>query len=135
MACNHSQIGQKNSATEEYGQLNIENIDFSYISTIQSVKHILPFTKYLFENTDEIPEFSKSATHSFLKSKNNIQTLVYYSYQLLNASAGGFGPPLKNSKKQYKITDENKLAEQLVLQDLEINTHLMPSESFNKIDF
>lgn len=133
MACNNSQIGQKKSTTEDYRQLNIENIDFSYISSIQSVKYTLPFSKYLFENTDEIPEFSKSATHSFLKSKNNIQTLVYYSYQLLNASAGGFGPPLQNTKKQYKITDENQLAEQFELHDLEINTHSF--NQWNKLPF
>jgi hypothetical protein len=109
MACNNPQIEQGTNSTDDYRQLNVNNIDFSYIAAIQGVKHTLPFTRYLFENVSEIPEFSNSATQSFINSKNDIQSLFHYSYQLLSSSAGGFGPPLPGASQSKSIRNQNDL--------------------------
>ena len=69
----------------------LPGIDLDYISGIQGVKHQIPLMDYFFENFNEIPNFSESICNSIAGSQLNFQTLFHYSFQILSASAGGFG--------------------------------------------
>lgn len=101
---NNSEIQKIDSILRE-----LPGIDFEYISAIQGVQHQIPFTAYFFENTNKIPDFSESVCKSIAGSQNNIQTLSYYSFQLLSSSAGGFGPPLRGAGQNKTIKDQNDL--------------------------
>jgi hypothetical protein len=98
------------------GLVNVETdmstvggIDYAYITSIQSAKHTLPFTKYLFSHVSEIPEFTNSSYQALVQPDNPIQTLLHHSFQLLNTSAGGFGSPLRNTGDNIRIANEAAL--------------------------
>ncbi len=131
IACNKPQIEHNKNSTEDNCKLSIKNIDYSYICALQSVKYTLPFTQYLFENVNKIPEFSNSATQSFVYSKNNIQSLFHYSYQLLSSSAGGFGPPLADVDKGKSIRNQNDLDKYFEISEFEI----IHKEQWEKLPF
>jgi len=135
-SCNFSIETNKNRSNQENKDSilkNTGNIDFSYISSVQSGNYSLPFIKYLFENTREIPNFSQSINNTLLSSKNNIQTLIHHSFQLLNASAGGFGPPLRNTKNNIQISNETELLKFIEQYDLHFNKFDL--REWNKLPF
>lgn len=87
----------------------LPEIDLDYISGIQGVKHQIPLMNYFFENCDEIPHFSESICNSIVGSQLNFQTLFHYSFQMLSASAGGFGPPLMGTGQSKTISSQDEL--------------------------
>lgn len=99
---------------------SLPGIDFEYISAMQGVKHTLPFVEYLFLHPGEIPKIAESFRSAVAASKTSIQNLSYQAFQMLGASAGGFGPPLSGSVKSAYIADSEGLSEMVGKLNLEI---------------
>jgi len=110
---------------------NIEGIDFDYLSTIQNVQHVLPVKKWLFSDVNMLRDFGGNFNKSFSKSLNDIPGLIYSTYQLLGAGAGGFGPPLRGASQKIHIEDEDDL--QMMISNL--GTKIVNSNDWDKLPF
>lgn len=89
--------------------VNLPEIDFNYISTIQEVKYSMPVNNYFFKNSGEMPEFLQTLSENLNGSLFNLQTAFHLSFRLLSSSAGGYGPPLLSSFNRPEITTENEI--------------------------
>jgi len=109
----------------------LPGIDFDYISTIQDVQYQIPLTAYFFENINEIPNFSESVCQLIAGSQQNLQTLFHYSFQMLSASAGGFGPPLPGAGQSKRIRNQNDLDKFFEIPGVEI----IQKQEWDKLPF
>lgn len=110
---------------------SLPGIDFEYISAMQGVKHTLPFVKYLFLHPGEIPKITESFRFAIASSKTSIQDLSHQAFQLLGASAGGFGPPLSGTVKSTFVADLEGLNKMITKLNLKINQ----TEEWQKLPF
>jgi len=92
---------------------DVPGIDLDYISMSQGPAYGLPLNNYLFEHVAEISSVAEAMSQSFADSPVRLQSLFHRSFQLLSASAGGFGPPLSGTGSRIPIHTPQELTDRM----------------------
>lgn len=94
---------------DEFSHLEIVSRELSYHSMMVNTgaRNILPAFTLLYDDLLQVPAAGASLCKALLTSSNHPETLLYHSFRMLGAPAGGFGPPLAGTGIQSRPLEFN----------------------------
>jgi hypothetical protein len=101
------------------GSMSFQNLQLN-----SGVRHLSPAFTLLYDDHLQIPGFASSLCNSLMEASQDPGALLYYSFRMLGAPAGGFGPPLAGTggrevrPLEFSFYDEGKESWNLLHEEL-----------------
>lgn len=108
------------------------SIDINAQSKNEGVDYFLSFNQFFYDHVSIVPETTGSLNQKLIRSVGSLNELEYYSFQILGACAGGFGPPIAK-RVDFNINNERDLTG--FIKNNRLFNHNADYKEFQKLPF
>ena len=88
-----------------------EGLSYQAMEVQTGVRLSLPVFAFLYDNIQKIPAYGEQLCNAMVEDCRHPEALLHHVFSLLGAAAGGYGPPIAETRKQVPAADFHFIAD------------------------